>query len=575
MGLFSPLRRNRSRRGGDSPTRVGLNETSRLLTELDGTRHSLVVDGVTRASLTFPCEGSRRYRRRAREEPPPPRSSLTAALFSHLPLPTLANRDKKGVASRDPFLDNCKFELILLIGIGHGLQWLLAQEDSRTARGWCAVEGEVEDVGHSDAPRASSWAVLPLRAFYIWSNAIAIPMFALLSGRVSRSLAASCAPEASAERRATMPANQKTVESLVVPFLTFQLLACLVEGVLAGARVRARAPPPSATFAAAAGGRRRDAGAAVRRVRAGVDERHEPLQRVQLLDPALSWYLLALASWRAVLPAAAQMQPGAALALALALGVGVGICNVGYSAGFFLKFGTMWGNFPYFLAGVFPVRRRDLLRVQGRLGHRGPPSRRRHGDRGGGGGVFLRLALGRDVLRRLAVGGVEERAVQRLPRGRADPQRDLGVAPLESIAAPLFRLGTYFGSVAVGAAFLAAVPRAEIPAATKMGARTMYGYLPRARALGGVGVRRDVREGVRRGWAERGGVHRRGGGAAHFGDGDVHDRARRVGVPVAVRARNRGVALARGDGARDAGKRHQPRLGEVRDARSSPRIIDR
>ena len=39
MGLFSPLRRNRNRRGGDSPTRGRLNETSRLLGELDGTCH--------------------------------------------------------------------------------------------------------------------------------------------------------------------------------------------------------------------------------------------------------------------------------------------------------------------------------------------------------------------------------------------------------------------------------------------------------------------------------------------------------------------------------------------------------
>ena len=154
--------------------------------------------------------------------------------------------------SRDPFLDNCKFALILLIGIGHGLQWLLAQEDSRTARGWCAVEGEVGDDGKFDAPRASSWAVLPLRAFYIWSNAIAIPMFAMLSGRVSRSLAASCAPEASAERRATMPARTKrTVESLVVPFLTFQLLACLVE---ASSPAHATAHPPRRLACRAASG---------------------------------------------------------------------------------------------------------------------------------------------------------------------------------------------------------------------------------------------------------------------------------------------------------------------------------
>jgi hypothetical protein len=177
------------------------------------------------------------------------------------------------VASRDPFLDNCKFALILLIGIGHGLQWLLAQEDSRTARGWCAIEGEVGNVGDSDAPRASSWAVLPLRALYIWSNAIAIPMFAMLSGRVSRSLAASCAPEASAERRASMPARiKKTVESLVVPFLTFQLLACLVEASSpALASALAPRPPPERDVRGERRERRRSAGAAVRRVRAGVE----------------------------------------------------------------------------------------------------------------------------------------------------------------------------------------------------------------------------------------------------------------------------------------------------------------
>ena len=53
----------------------------------------------------------------------------------------------------------------------------------------------------------------------------------------------------------------------------------------------------------------------------------------------------------------------------------------------------------------------------------------------------------------------------------------------ESVAAPLFRLATYFGSVAVGACFLAIVPRGEIPVVSKMGARTMYGYLLHAPVL--------------------------------------------------------------------------------------------
>jgi fucose 4-O-acetylase-like acetyltransferase len=390
------------------------------------------------------------------------------------------------VASRDPFLDNCKFALILLIGIGHSLQWLLAQEDSRTARGWCAVEGEVGDVGHSDAPRASSWAVLPLRAFYIWSNAIAIPMFALLSGRVSRSLAASCAPEASAERRATMPARiKKTVESLVVPFLTFQLLACLVEASSpALASALAPRPPPSATFAA-------NDGNAVETQALQFDGCEQVLSNVMnppnafsFWTPHLSWYLLALASWRAVLPAAAQMQPGAALALALALGVGVGICNVGYSAGFFLKFGTMWGNFPYFLAGVFLCGDETYFAFRDDWATAGRRAGAAAVTAAAVAACFFGLRSGA-----MCFDAWQWEAWKSAPYGDylfVDAQTPSGTSEWhlwESIAAPLFRLGTYFGSVAVGTAFLAAVPRAEIPAATKMGARTMYGYLLHAPAL--------------------------------------------------------------------------------------------
>ena len=390
------------------------------------------------------------------------------------------------MASRDPFLDNCKFALILLIGIGHGLQWLLAQEDSRTARGGCAIEGEDGTVEDSDAPRASSSAVLPLRALYTWSNAIAIPMFAMLSGRVSRSLAASCAPEASPERRATMPARiKKTVESLVVPFLTFQLLACLVEASSpALASALAPRPPPSATFAAGDGNAVETRALHFDGCERVLTNVMNPSNAFNLWTPHLSWYLLALASWRAVLPVAAQMQRGAALALALALGVGVGVSNVGYSSGFFLKFGTMWGNFPYFLAGVF------LCGDETYFAFRDDWATAAH--RAGAAAVtaatvaacFFGLRSGT-----MCFDAWQWEAWKSAPYGDylfVDAQTASGTPEWhlwEFVAASLFRLATYFGTVAVGAAFLAAVPRAEVPVATKMGARTIYGYLLHAPAL--------------------------------------------------------------------------------------------
>ena len=55
---------------------------------------------------------------------------------------------------------------------------------------------------------------------------------------------------------------------------------------------------------------------------------------------------------RGVLPVYAQMRPGAAAALAAAVGVGVGFTNTGAATGYFLKWGTVWGNFPYFALGT-------------------------------------------------------------------------------------------------------------------------------------------------------------------------------------------------------------------------------
>ena len=90
--------------------------------------------------------------------------------------------------TRDAYLDNCKFALMILIGVGHSLQWLLATEDRRTGRLWCGADAL--DDSSEDGVAPSSAVVPALRALYTWSNAIAIPMFCVVSGRLSRSLVA-------------------------------------------------------------------------------------------------------------------------------------------------------------------------------------------------------------------------------------------------------------------------------------------------------------------------------------------------------------------------------------------------
>ena len=372
----------------------------------------------------------------------------------------------------------------MLIGIGHGLQWLLSTEDQRVGRGWCEVSGQ--STGDSDSPTKNSpFAVHPLRALYIWSNAIAIPMFAMLSGRVSRSLAASCTAEASDERRASVPGRiKKTFEQLLVPFFTFQLLACLVEAASpALSDALAPHPPPTASFTS------NDDDEIESDILSlacpDVSQTSIESNALNFWTPHLSWYLLALASWRAVVPVAAQMQPGAALALALALGVGVGISNVGYSVGFFLKFGTMWGNFPYFIGGVFLLGDEVYFAFRDDWGTTG----RRL--------IALLVTLTTIVITcaSLANGNMcfdqwQWEAWKSAPYGDylfvdvdTTTSGTRGWHLTQSLAAPAFRLATYFGSVFVGAAFLACLPRTEIPFVTSLGSKTMYGYLLHAPAL--------------------------------------------------------------------------------------------
>ena len=269
--------------------------------------------------------------------PLPPDKGVTVIVPSDvltdvLPNDTVLSTGERGSArTRDAYLDNCKFALMILIGLGHSLQWLLTTEDRRTGRAWCGAD-VLDDSGLEEGVVTSSAMVPGLRALYTWSNAIAIPMFCVVSGRCSRSLVASSrdGDDRVADRL------RRVFEQLIVPFLTFQALACVVyesapalkDALAPGAAPSTGEAPVSGPFA--------EAGAAF-----------------DFWTPHISWYLLALALWRCVSVVTAQMNDVAVWVGALALGIGVGFTNTGAATGFFLKWGTIWGNFPYFVFGTF------------------------------------------------------------------------------------------------------------------------------------------------------------------------------------------------------------------------------
>ena len=85
--------------------------------------------------------------------PLPPDKGVTVIVPSDvltdvLPNDTVLSTGERGSArTRDAYLDNCKFALMILIGLGHSLQWLLTTEDRRTGRAWCGA-----DVLHDSGP---------------------------------------------------------------------------------------------------------------------------------------------------------------------------------------------------------------------------------------------------------------------------------------------------------------------------------------------------------------------------------------------------------------------------------------
>ena len=394
---------------------------------------------------------------------------------------------------RDAYLDNCKLALMTLIGVGHAAQWLLALEDGRTGRGWCGGDGKpssdwyrgggravVDGDGDGDndaspSPTASSSAVTVLRALYTWSNAIAIPMFCVISGHLSRSLVSPV--PGGREDVALLSRMRRNAEALLVPFFIFQGLACAVETA---------SPPLRRALAPHDGGGDGDPSTHA----LAHDATWEAAATLDLWTPHISWYLLALYLWRAALPVFAQLRPAVAAALAAALGLGVGFTNTGAATGYFLKWGTVWGNFPYFALGcALTSDRYRAVRDAGWVGRAG--------------GAITTLATLAALLRGLAGHALcfdawQWEAWKSAPyvhynrpgfmggdRG-ADVDADADVGARTLAAAVLFRAATYVGAVAAGIAFLVVLPRSHLPFVSPLGARTVYGYLLHAPALLGV-----------------------------------------------------------------------------------------
>ena len=397
--------------------------------------------------------------------PLPPDKGVTVIVPSDvltdvLPNDTVLSTGERGATkTRDAYLDNCKFALMILIGLGHSLQWLLTTEDRRTGRAWCGAD-VLDDSGPEEGVVTSSAMVPGLRALYTWSNAIAIPMFCVVSGRCSRSLVASSrdGDDRVADRL------RRVFEQLIVPFLTFQALACVVyesapalkDALAPGAAPSTGEAPVSGPFA--------EAGAAF-----------------DFWTPHISWYLLALALWRCVSVVTAQMNDVAVWVGALALGIGVGFTNTGAATGFFLKWGTIWGNFPYFVFGTFvdDDRYRRLRDASG----------------------AIKLACGAVTAVAFAVAWCGLRhevlcfdlwqweAWKSSPFVHYDQftvdsaVEGVDASPRSLCLAAGFRAFTYIYAVVVGVAFLGSLPRCHVPLVTDSGTRTMYGYLTHAPAL--------------------------------------------------------------------------------------------
>ena len=166
---------------------------------------------------------------------------------------------------------------------------------------------------------------------------------------------------------------------------------------------------------------------------------------------------------------------------ALAVGIGVGFTNTGAATGFFLKWGTIWGNFPYFVLGTF-VEDEHYRRLRDASG-------------------ALKLACGTITVVALVVAwcGLSHEVLcfdlWQWEAWKSSPfvhynqftvesaVEGVDASPRSLFFAACFRAFTYVYAVVVGVAFLGSLPRVHVPLVTDSGTRTMYGYLVHAPAL--------------------------------------------------------------------------------------------
>ena len=225
---------------------------------------------------------------------------------------------------------------------------------------------------------------------------------------------------------------------------------------------------------------------------------------------------------------------------ALTLGIWVGFTNTGAATGFFLKWGTIWGNFPYFVLGTF-VEDDHYRRLRDASG-------------------ALKLACGTITAVALVVAwcGLSHEVLcfdlWQWESWKSSPFVHYNQFTVESAvegvdASRVLVLRRVFQGVHVrlrgrgGCRVFGSLPRVHVLLVTDSGTRTMYGYLVRRRAPALLAL-----NGVFQSAGTGGGLGVLGwltwGMLAPVAVTEAYDRPGGEGVLVAVRAKARQVGLA-------------------------------
>lgn len=215
----------------------------------------------------------------------------------------------KTEATRDAYLDNAKYWLILIVVWNHSLQDFLRAVDRYELREWC--EGDsVNVVTHQH-----------VRTVYLALNAIGMPLFTAISGYCSRGwLRAAREDEATASHLLSRVRGASS--SLVGTFVGWQLFYMTVL--------------------------------------------YYDVTPAQFWAPiGITWYLLALFMWRMSILVLGALKDRYILAFSVFMGLFVGFTDTAATASgeYFLEIQRIFAYSPYFFFGLLVVKPKHLERL--------------------------------------------------------------------------------------------------------------------------------------------------------------------------------------------------------------------